>query len=405
MTANKREVYMKISVVVTVYNLEKYVEQCLDSIIAQTYSNLEIIVVDDGSTDGSSVILDDYLDKDNRVSIYHKDNEGLVKARQYGVKRATGDYVTFVDGDDWIEPNMYECMVKSINDSKPDIIAEGYVKQTGDISENILNEIGVGYYDKNALIHFVYPQMLCTGACYVFGIAQYVWNKLYKKDLITAYISDIDSKITDGEDVALVFPVLLNADSLLVLDGCHYHYRVMADSMSHTKKASFFSDFLHLRQHLEKYLLNSDYAYLLRAQFRQYELLMMINGLRELFGIDCTPLYDGMSFDLRMFKPHDRVILYGAGAWGQAIYKKVINEDIFIINSWVDENKAGDMVCSRRLEKPENALESEFDYILIAIKDHTTAVQVIQELENRNVPPESIIVARKYESWNGFIAR
>ena len=101
-----------VSVIIPAYNIERYISRCLDSIMAQTYNNLEIIVIDDGSKDQTAEILDDYQKRDSRIIVVHKENGGVSSARNNGLDIATGDYISFVDGDDLIESNMYEILVK-----------------------------------------------------------------------------------------------------------------------------------------------------------------------------------------------------------------------------------------------------------------------------------------------------
>ena len=117
-----------ISVIVPIYNVEKYLDRCLKSIINQTYKNLEIILIDDGSPDNCGTICDEYAKKDNRIKVVHKDNGGLVKARNTGLDIATGEYISFIDPDDWIELNMYEEMIKIADETNTDIVRCGYYR-------------------------------------------------------------------------------------------------------------------------------------------------------------------------------------------------------------------------------------------------------------------------------------
>ena len=115
-----------ISVVVPVYNVEKYIDKCINSIINQTYKNLEIILVDDGSPDNCGKICDEYAKKDNRIKVTHKENGGVSSARNIGIKNATGDWLTFVDADDWIENNFVEQLLKIGNQENAEIVLCGY---------------------------------------------------------------------------------------------------------------------------------------------------------------------------------------------------------------------------------------------------------------------------------------
>ena len=111
----------KLSIVVAVYNIEQYLHKCVESLLAQTYSNLEIILVDDGATDGSGTICDDYAEKDSRVHVIHKTNGGLSDARNVGIEAATGTYLAFVDGDDWVDTDMYMCLIQELERTQSDI--------------------------------------------------------------------------------------------------------------------------------------------------------------------------------------------------------------------------------------------------------------------------------------------
>ena len=111
----------KVSVIIPVYNVEKYLRQCLDSVVNQTLENVQIILIDDGSTDSSADICKKYLG-DNRVVYYHKENEGLAAARQDGMERASGEYIGFVDSDDWLELNMYERMFSVARENDADVV-------------------------------------------------------------------------------------------------------------------------------------------------------------------------------------------------------------------------------------------------------------------------------------------
>ena len=115
-----------ISVIVPIYNVEKYINRCIDSIIEQTYTNLEIILVDDGSTDNSGSICDEYAKKDNRIKVIHKENGGVSSARNVGLDTAIGQYITFVDSDDYIEKKYCEILLKTLKKQKADCVACGY---------------------------------------------------------------------------------------------------------------------------------------------------------------------------------------------------------------------------------------------------------------------------------------
>ena len=126
------EVRPLISVIVPIHNVKEFMKKCIESIIKQSYTNLEIILVDDGSTDGSEKICDEYAVKDSRIKVIHKSNGGLVSARKAGIQVATGDYAAYVDGDDWLEEEAYEKLLDLVGTNLPDIIGYGMVEEYAD---------------------------------------------------------------------------------------------------------------------------------------------------------------------------------------------------------------------------------------------------------------------------------
>ena len=139
---------IKISIIVPVYNVADYIRECLDSLVNQTYQNIEIILVDDGSTDLSGQICDEYAKKDRRIIVFHKTNGGLVSARKAGIRIATGEYVTYVDSDDWININAYEELVKIVIEYHPDIIAYDFIKEYSCFSVERRQPLQGGLYSK-----------------------------------------------------------------------------------------------------------------------------------------------------------------------------------------------------------------------------------------------------------------
>lgn len=166
-----------ISVIVPIYQAERYLPRCLDSILGQTYSELQVILVDDGSPDSSGRICDAYEKKDSRIVVIHQDNRGVAEARNRGLEAATGEYIGFVDADDWIEPQMYKILYEQICKENTQLaVCNYYICKDGQTQKNMLpeslSESGVLTVDK------VYPLMLLqnTFECYV-------WNKLYHRSL------------------------------------------------------------------------------------------------------------------------------------------------------------------------------------------------------------------------------
>ena len=194
----------KISVIVPIYNVEPYLRRCIDSIINQTYKNLEIILVDDGSTDGSGEICNKYEQQDERIRVIHKKNGGAADARNKGLEVMTGKFVSFVDSDDWIEYNFYENMIEQAIKYNADIVVSNYnyVSDNGDI---------ICRYEKNDKVRYnteeAMNEMIHDGF-----IQAVIWNKLYLKSCI----KDIRFKVGQiCEDEFFTYKVIANSKEVV----------------------------------------------------------------------------------------------------------------------------------------------------------------------------------------------
>ena len=220
----------KISVIVPIYNNAKYLKKCIDSIIYQTYKNLEIILVNDGSTDSSGKIADEYQKKDNRIKVIHQKNAGVSIARNVGLKNATGNFIGFVDSDDWIEKNMFEMLLESI------------IKYNVDISICNLsfeNENGIiikSYDEKEGILSYEeYIKNIYYSPC----IQGYTCNKLYKTSLIKENNIQFDKTIFVLEDDLFNFEILYKNKKQVksfFLNQKLYHY---IDHNTNVSKSNF----------------------------------------------------------------------------------------------------------------------------------------------------------------------
>ena len=213
-----------ISVIVPIFQVEKYLDKCISSIISQTYHNLEIILVDDGSTDNCSQICEKYKELDNRIKVIHKQNGGLSQARNVGLEIATGDFIGFVDSDDWIEPNMYETLISTLFEMNADIAVCGYQDEYEGIN-SILHDITS--FKRNQYTPEEALRKILKGKSF---ISIMVWNKLYKKAVL-ADISFPEGKIY--EDNLWTPLVIGNAKTIASINYPLYHYLNREESLSH----------------------------------------------------------------------------------------------------------------------------------------------------------------------------
>lgn len=203
-----------ISVIVAVYNIEEYLPRCIESILAQTYRHLEIILVDDGSTDGSGAICDDYAARDARIQVIHKQNGGLSDARNAGLDIAKGEYIGFVDGDDWIEPDMYYAMYEACVAAGAQLAACRYkqITKSGIIDASAGNSVSLSKTE--ALEIYV-----CGDERY--QIYNSVWSKLFARTLIQDMRFPVGK---NSEDIMFTTRAFCRMERLAYLDKAYYNY-------------------------------------------------------------------------------------------------------------------------------------------------------------------------------------
>ena len=240
------------SIIVPIYKVEDYLTKCIESILAQTYKNFELILVDDGSPDNCPKICDEYAQKDNRVKVVHKENGGLVSARKAGLEIALGDYICFVDGDDFISSDMLENYENVLSNNNADMICTGYSKYySEDKIVSVPQNITDGFYDKNDLKSQLYPKMLSDKPFYSFFVQPTIWSKCIKKCIAVSIYKNINNNISLGEDVAATYPALIAAESVIAIDYRGYMYRQNPDSMTHTYDKNLYEKVRNLIVHLK----------------------------------------------------------------------------------------------------------------------------------------------------------
>lgn len=221
-----------ISIIIPVYNVEQYLSKCLESIIKQTYNNIEIILIDDGSSDNSKKICDEYLQKDSRIVVIHKDNEGVSIARNTGLDIAKGEYISFIDADDYIDQDMYEFLLNNLIENNADISSCGYNKVFEDRIEK-----GIGS-DSNLLLDNVDAVKETIKKRNLFPS---VWAKLYKKDCI----GDIrfNPSIKLSEDYLFCFETACRCQKYFHSKQSKYNYVMRESSALHTIRYINYDDF------------------------------------------------------------------------------------------------------------------------------------------------------------------
>lgn len=382
----------KISVIITVYNVRNYMDMCIESVINQTYRNLEIILVDDGSTDGSSQKCEEWGVRDRRIRIIHKENEGAVGARRAGVEAATGDYIGFVDADDWIEPEMYELMADMGIMENVDIVSVEDIREYEDGRchvERIKLEEGV--YKGEDFLNDILVNMIDTETFFQWNIPLHGWQHLFRSGLIKRNQKLIDLRIRRGEDMLSALSCYVDADSAALLKKPLYHYRQVPKSAKNTATKRNLEGLIYLTNRMldisRKNLRRHDvvqqeirYCILYTLLWSAYEICLTADSA-ELFPYGVPR--------------HSKVAVIGAGAFGTRLYKRIAELGFCQISIWVD---SGWDACRKRglpVEGFDRLNDIEFDYALIAVLDGTMQKQIVEKLKDQHIESEKIKVPMK----------
>ena len=363
-----------ISVIVPIYNAEKYLNKCLASIVNQTYRDLEIILVNDGSMDESLAICEKYKQADKRIVIVNKRNEGLVRARKDGIRIAKGEYITFVDADDWIDITTYE----KVYAGKADIISYGLTEEYENYSKNKTDKIEPGLYDKKRIHDQIIPNMLSSAIFFEFGMLPNLVCKLIKKSLLLETIDNVSDNVTIGEDVDFFFRTVYRAESVLIKTDVLYHYRQHQKSMMRTKlpaeriKALYW-DLYNIKEAagLTEWV----------SQLNQYITFVMLLKRPE----------SVVPYIMELSDVHGKVVIYGAGEFGKSLYDilieyKNITRLSIVDKQWQNMNNPG-----YHIENPEIVRSDIPDKIIVAILNENVCGQVEKYLIEMGIDSKTII--------------
>jgi len=226
-----------ISIIIPVYNGEKYLRPCIDSILHQTYQHWELLLIDDGSPDSSGAICDEYA-SDPRISVVHKENGGQASARNQGVAMAKGEYISFVDCDDWLETDMYERMVQTMHSQQAEIIICGYIEEYKSRQKKVHADGEMKVYEASEAL-----KLVLRGK-----IGSYLWSMLFRREVVQELMPDLNPY----EDHATIFKWISHARRVVVLHQAFYHYRQLGSSSLHSynpKKGNHFFQAIKERYH------------------------------------------------------------------------------------------------------------------------------------------------------------
>lgn len=374
-----------ISVIVPIYMIDRYIGICIESILNQTYRNLEIILVDDGGKDSCPAICDLYKSKDDRIKVIHKQNGGLVSARKAGLQESNGSYISYVDGDDWIGPGFIEGLYTAASSSGSDVVCAGFTRDLFSKSASFLNSMPCGIYEGEKL-RGLWKNMISYGSYYRPGINTYVWNKLFKREILLEVQSCVDNRISLGEDGAVTYPALLKCKTVVVTDNVEYHYRQREDSML-KQSAQYSADaqkLKYLHDYLSRWADSTEKDLEIGRQVNDY--VLSISLIRSGGRI---PHSEYSSFDPVYFGK--KVVVYSAGTFGQQLMNRLKESDHCDIVAWIDDDYWEYRRCCMNVDPVDSITGLQFDYVIVATVDSILAEKIVSRLFGYGISREKIL--------------
>lgn len=376
-----------ISIIVPVYNVEDYVEKCIRSIMGQTYPLLEIIIVDDGSTDDSGSICDKLKAEDNRIKVIHQSNRGLVRARKNGLNIAQGELVGFVDGDDFVEPAMYERLYKLLMEHEADFVHSGFfygntqdvkgVKKGGDICITEENRVEML---KNMVL----------GNSNVYSLAPSIWSKLFKRDLVIKSYGTIADSSSFGEDLLCLCNSFMICNKIFVTREAYYRYTIREKSLSHDEKVIIMKRMSDLHSILQEMFV----GYGVWDYIKEYVDAHYIRGLLETLTKSENGSIKGIA---QMYQfPNvkqlfgKRIILYGAGSVGCDYYTQIRKYVKCVLVAWTDSHYDKYKCDYCELIAPQRIPYFVYDKVLIGVMDEEKAEEIKHSLMRMGIPKDKI---------------
>lgn len=376
---------MLLSIIIPIYNAEKYLRECIDSVIGQSYQDFELLLVNDGSEDGSMLICREYESADNRIKVLTGNHRGPYFARKKGTENAKGEYITFIDADDFISEKAY-ILAKDDMESSIDIIAFGMSRYFAE--NNIKYEqcsILDGIYGRNEIEEKLFPMMIWNSGRNSFGIDPSLGNKLYKASLLKDYYrSSRDVCFHYGEDVAVIYPLIMKARNMVFHQEIYYYHRQREKGVL----SSYIKDDLFLDKLYELYKYLSESMGFNKIFQKQIDLFYIysVGLIKRKYGIIAYP--ENIIFPFDKVEKGEVIVIYGAGNIGKQYVKQLNMLDYCDVILWVDKNYRllGKEVCN-----PKLILDVKYDKVVIAIADLNIKRQVMENLIELGIRKELIV--------------
>ena len=377
-----------VSVIVPVYNTEKYLPRCLDSICRQTMKDVEIICVDDGSSDSSPEILEAYAARDERIRVIRKENGGLVSARKAGVKAASGIYIGYVDSDDWIEPDMYERLYGCAMGNRADLVCSGYYQEGNYVSEHY-DHVPEGMYDGERIAYLRENSIFNFEAKDV-GIRGSLCCKLFLAEKLRKVQPYIPEDVSIAEDKICVLSFLLDCSRVYIKKKAFYHYMIHLVSMAHAADPGYLIKVNAVYQYFISLYRHPLFTETMRLQAELYITELLYKGINSRLGFLNENLLWIDPGWMEKLPDHSRVLLYGAGALGRKYYRQIRHCENLHFAGCIDYGYRTIKEDLFEVRNPEEWKGLQFDVIVITLKNVPQAQKVRRRLLEAGIEQERI---------------
>lgn len=378
-----------LSVIVPVYNAEQYLEECVQSILGQNYIELEIILVDDGSTDQSGILCDLLAKEHDCVSVLHIAHGGITKARLAGVQAAKSDKITFVDADDWIGEGAYREIVFENN---CDIVVTGICRYFSD-KDKIMERpyLKEGIYGREEILNEIVPIMLWNPRQGTWAFDPSLCTKIFRRELILEWLEKASAVGSNyAEDSLVIFPMMFKAKKIQIIGSIYYYHRQRASGEIpyYIKNDDFILKLHKVYEYLDKQFKCMGHGDVMRPQLDCF----YINAIELKKQCYEYPLLEfSACFPTDRIPQKSKVILYGAGNLGKQYWEQNSLYHFCDIVLWVDTKYKRYQSDVFKIEKPELIQEMIFDYVLVAVDNYYMAKDIVHDLYELGIKKEKVV--------------
>ncbi len=378
-----------VTIIIPVYNVKKYLLGCMVSILNQTYQDIEVIIIDDGSIDGSSEICDNIAKMDTRVRIIHQNNLGAASARKRGIQEAHGEFICFVDADDKIDTRMVETLIGQIGEC--DMVTSGCYCENSNGEYRIRTDaFEPGIYTKGDKLEYLISNMIVFHDSFEDGLLPFLVNKMFKAKLAKKVAQNIEISLSQGEDRDFLYRYILDTEAVCITHEIFYYYQYRADSIMRSENCTYMKD------------LNCLYLTLKEAFQTHSQKESLIHQLQLFIALRTHYItwYMGFSLDTQSItnlfpytemERNKKIVLYGAGKVGKDYYRQLYRQTNLHIVLWVDREWKKKSMNQAPIVSPECIFNCEYDYIVIAVKEKELSYKIRGELIDKGISEKKIL--------------